>query len=56
MNKRIRALLRKQPNLAEFARKSGVAYWKLYYFERNEGARMTVDVAEKVLKAAGGGR
>lgn len=56
MNKRIRALLRKQPNLAAFARKSKLPYWTLYYFMRTPSARMTVDVAEKVLKAVGGGK
>lgn len=54
MNERIRAILRQQPNLAEFARKSGVPYYTLYYFLRTEGADISAENAEKVLKAGGG--
>ena len=55
MNKRIRAILRQQPNLAEFSRKCGVPYWALHYFLTHPGARMKVDDAEKVLTACGEG-
>ena len=45
MNDRIRAFLKRLPNLAEFARKVDVPYWVLYYHATHDEAAMNADHA-----------
>jgi len=54
MNDRIRAILRRQPNLAAFCREAGVPYHAAYYFLKTPGADISAENAMRVLAAEGG--